>query len=212
MDVGRITPATRDLLQALNTRKKTLALLPLLDDERPEDEAARLDDIGVAAFAFATASEVMQRAARSTKSVPALCLPPLREGQACLVARWHGADGVCIDGALPAEEWTKIAADARSTRMAVLATVRDAVQAASAVAAGARGLLLPSSGGDAASVLAAVDAVLGAVPRATLLVAHVAGADAALLRALRGRVDAAVAPPIVHRAAGFAELQAELET
>ncbi|MEJ7730342.1 MAG: hypothetical protein WKG00_14130 [Polyangiaceae bacterium] len=113
MDVGTITPSTRDLSQALSTRKKTLALVALLDDQRPEDEAARLDDAGAPAFAFSDAAESMQRAARSTKSVPALCLSPLRQRQACLEARWFGADGVCVDGALPADAWESLAHRAR---------------------------------------------------------------------------------------------------
>jgi hypothetical protein len=219
VDVGTITPATRDLLQALSTRKKSLALVPLLDAQRPEDEAARLDDIGAPAFAFAAATEAMQRAARSTKSVPALCLAPLRERQACLEARWFGADGVCLDGALPAEAWASLAGDARSTRMMALGFARDAAEAARAVAAGARALLVvpgvaAAAGGAGqrwASVLQAVDAVLAAASKGTLTVVHVEGADAELLRALRGRADAAVVPAGVHGADGFAALLAELE-
>jgi hypothetical protein len=89
------------------------------------------------------------------------------------------------------------------------------------VAAGARGLLvvpgraaagLAGAGGQRwAATLQLVDGVLAAVPRGTLVVAHIEGADADLLRALRGRVDAAVVPPAVHRADGFAALLAELE-
>jgi hypothetical protein len=222
VDVGTITPATRDLLQALSTRKKSLALAALLDDEqRPEDEAARLDEIGAPAFAFAVAAESMQRAARSTKSVPALCLAPLRERQACLEARWFGADGVCIDGALSADAWASLAGDARSTRMMALGFARDAVEATRAVAAGARGLLVapspsaPAAGATGqgwAGVLQVVDSVLAAVSRGTLVVVHVEGADAELLRALRGRADAAVVPAAVHRGDAFAGLLAELES
>ncbi|MEJ7730341.1 MAG: hypothetical protein WKG00_14125 [Polyangiaceae bacterium] len=91
--------------------------------------------------------------------------------------------------------------------MMALAAVADAAEATHAVAAGARGVLvvparateLAGAGGQGwAATLQVIDGVLAAVPRGTLVVAHVEGADAELLRALRG-VDAAVPPPCTAR-------------
>ena len=48
-------------------------------------------------------------------------------------------------------------------------------------------------------------------PKGVTLVAHVEGADAAALRSLAGRVDAAIVPPAVHAAPDFAELVAEVD-
>lgn len=205
IDVSSIVPSTRDLLQVISTRRRSLALLAEIGGERPAEEAARLHDINVSAFAFAEPSEVMTLAARSTKTVPSLCLANVTERGGCVAARFYGADAVCIDALLPPDEWEKLAKVARSMRMAPVALASSADGAKAALSAGARAILL--RGGSAAEVVAMADAL----PRSLVLVAEVAGADADALRALAGHVDAAIAPSGVHTAKGFSGLVSELD-
>src|SRR6187402_594295 len=109
VDVGSIVPSTRDLFQVIATRRKSLAAIGLLGADRPAEEAARLYELNVSAFAFAEPGEAMQLAARATKTVPSLCLFPATDRQHLLAARYFGADGACIDAALPADDWDKLA-------------------------------------------------------------------------------------------------------
>jgi hypothetical protein len=197
VDVGSIVPSTRDLLQVLSTRRRSLALLGLLGAERPAEEAARLSDMNVSAFAALTPGPSMALAARATKTVPSLCLGACGDRDALLAARQHGADGVCIDARLPLDSWDKLAKIARTMRMVPLALAVDEPSLAAAVEAGARAVVLAASAGE-------VLELAGKAPRTVTIVAFVEGADAAALRSLAGKVDAAVAPPAVHAAPDFA--------
>src|SRR5262245_16175429 len=109
VDVGSIVPSTRDLLQAVSTRRKNLALLGLIGAERPAEEAARLSDLNVSAFACLEPTPAMALAARATKTVPMLCLAPSAAREHFLAARQYGADGVCIDALLPQGDWDRLA-------------------------------------------------------------------------------------------------------
>jgi len=205
VDIGSIVPSTRDLLQVITTRRKSMALIALLGEDRPAEDAARLHELNASAFACAEPGAIMQLAARATKTVPMLCLRPALDREDFLAARFYGADGVCIDAAVALDAWDKLAKGARMTRMLPLALASDAAGVEAAVKAGARALLIRAP---SATELIARSA---GVPRTMTLVAAVDGADAAAIRALRGRVDAAIVPPSVHQAKDFAELVAEVD-
>ncbi|MEP7119506.1 MAG: hypothetical protein ABJE95_01295 [Byssovorax sp.] len=205
VDAGSIVPSTRDLLQVLATKRRSMALVGVIGSESPAEEAARLHDLNVSALASAEAGPAMALAARATKTVPMLLLPAAGDRDAFLAARYFGADGVCIDAALALEEWDKLAKNARMTRMLPLALATDDASIDAAVKSGARAILVRAASADAAIALAAK------APRTITLVAEIAGGDGDALRALRGHVDAAVVPASIHRAAGFAALVAELD-
>jgi indole-3-glycerol phosphate synthase len=147
----------------------------------------------------------MALAARATKTVPTLCLLAAGDRDAFLAARFHGADGVCIDASLPLDEWDKLAKNARMTRMLPLALACDEASIDAAVKSGARAILVRAASSEAAIALAAK------APRSITVVAEIEGADGDALRALRGHVDAAIVPASIHQAAGFAALVAELD-
>jgi DNA-binding NarL/FixJ family response regulator len=215
LDVAQIVPSTRDLLQVLATRRKSLALVGELGEGRAAEEAARLHEVNVSAFAFAAPSSAMTDGARATKTVPSLSLAPVATREDIQRARFFGADGVCIDVALPPTEWDALAKIARGMRMLPLGLVRTTADVELAAKAGPRALVLR------AETAAAVLALALQIPRSVTLVADVAteengarvasAADAAALRALAGKVDSAVVPPSVHAAAGFEDLVAEVD-
>jgi hypothetical protein len=215
VDVRQIVPSTRDLLQVLSTRRRNLALVGEIGPEGAAVEATRLDEANVSAFAFADAGDAMTDGARATKTVPSLCLGAVATREDCQRARFFGADGVCIDVALPPAEWDALAKIARAMRMLPLALVRTEADVELAMKAGARALVLR------ADTAAAVLVLANRVPRTVTLVADVAqqdgasrlasAADAEALRALSGKVDSAVVPAAVHAAAGFADLVAEVD-
>jgi indole-3-glycerol phosphate synthase len=205
IDVGAIVPSTRDLLQVISTRRKSMALIALLGPEAPAEEAARLHELNISALAFAEAGPAMQLGARATKTVPSLCLTAVRDREVVLAARFHGADGVCVDALLPLDDWDRVAKGARTMRMLPLALAESAEGAANAIKAGARAILLRGASADA--VLAAA----ASVPRTLTIVADVAGVDAVALRSLFGRVDAAIIPPALHTSPEFAAFVAEVD-
>jgi hypothetical protein len=204
VDVGSIVPSTRDLLQVISTRRRSLALLALLGSDRPAEEAGRLADLNVSAFATEAPGPALTLAARATKTVPALCFGAAADRDALLAARQFGADGVCIDARLPLDTWDKLAKITRTMRMVPLALAVDAQSLRAAIDAGARAVLLSAS-------VAEIVELAGVAPRTLTLVAHVEGADAAMLRALAGKVDAAIAPPSVHQTSSFAQLVADVD-
>ena len=204
-DAAAIVPSTRDLLQVLATRRRSVALVGLLDDARPAEEAARLHDLNVSAFAFKEAGAPMELAARATKTVPSLCLALAKDREACLRARYFGADGACVDAALPPAEWDQLAKHVRTTRMLPLAFAKDMASAEAAITAGARAILIAEASAEA------LLAIARALPKNLTIVAWIEGADRAALATLAGHVDAAIVPPAVHRAPDFADLVAELD-
>jgi hypothetical protein len=208
VDVSTIVPSTRDLLQAITTRRKNLALLGLIgvdSVEHVEREAARLADLNVSAFAAVEPGPALSLVAQATKTVPSLCLLAAGDREALLAARRYGADGVCIDAALPLDAWDRLAKIARTMRMLPVALAGDAAGLEAAVKAGPRAILLRAASASAVLDLAA------RAPRGVTLVGYVEEADAGALRALAGKVDAAVVPPALHAAPDFAALVAEVD-
>ncbi len=204
-DPGSIVPSTRDLLQVLATKRRSMALVGVIGSASPAEEAARLHDLNVSALAATEPGVAMQLAARATKTVPMLALYAAASRDAFLAARFHGADGVCIDAAQPLDAWDRLAKSARTTRMLPLALVFDEASIDAAVTSGARAILVRAPSAEIAITLAA------RAPRAITVVAEIEGADGDALRALRGHVDAAVVPASVHQDKGFAALVAELD-
>lgn len=215
LDVAQIVPSTRDLLQVLATRKRNLALIGELDAERSGQEAARLHEANVSAFAFAAPGPAMTEGARATKTVPALSLAQVATREDCQRARFHGADGVAIDVALPPTEWDSLAKIARGMRMLPLGLVRNEADLELAGKVGPRAVVIRAASAEAVLALA------NKVPRNVTIVADVAteeagarvasAADAGAIRALLGKVDAAVVPSAVHASAGFEDLVAEVD-
>ena len=203
-DVSRIVPSTRDLLGAIHTRRKGLALIPHVrgDDEGAiAAEVARLDGLDVRAFALTDAGPLARVAATSTSSTPSLLLAEATSAEGCQRARFFGADGVGVHfGAEPPLEKM-----AQSMRMMALGYASTPDTAQAAVDAGARAVLFAGSLDDTLAVAAAV-------PAPTLLVAHVSDLDTDGLRALVGQVDAAVVPPALHCADSFEALLDELDS
>ena len=70
VDVGTIVPSTRDLLQVLGTRRRNLALLGLIAGEGSAEEAARLSDLNISAFAAVEPGPGMALAARADPAGP----------------------------------------------------------------------------------------------------------------------------------------------
>ena len=133
VDAASIVPSTRDLLQVLATKRRSMALVGVIGPEHPAEEAARLHDLNVSALAVAEPGAAMALAARATKTVPMLLLPAAGDRDAFLAARYYGADGVCVDASLPLDEWDKLARNARMTRMLPLALACDEASVEAAV-------------------------------------------------------------------------------
>lgn len=208
VDVSTIVPSTRDLLQAITTRRRNLALLGLIGGDAAEREAARLADLNISAFAAAEPGPELSRVAQAAKTVPSLCLLAAGDRQLLLAARQYGADGVCIDAGLPLDAWDQLAKIARTMRMLPVALAGDEKGLEAAVKTGARAILLR------AAAPAEVLDLAARAPRGVTLIGHVhhvERADADALRALAGKVDAAVVPPSLHAAPDFAALVAEVD-
>src|SRR3954468_1633235 len=150
VDAASIVPSTRDLLQVLATKRRSMALVGVIGSETPAEEAARLHDLNVSALASAEPGAAMQLAARATKTVPMLCLLAAGDRDAFLAARFHGADGVAIDASLPLDEWDRLAKNARITRMLPLALAIDGASIEAAVKSGARAILVRAASSEAA--------------------------------------------------------------
>lgn len=204
-DVGAIVPSTRDLLQVISTRRKSMALVALVGPEAPAKDAVRLHELNISALAFAEAGPAMEAGARATKTVPTLCLSSIGDREGALAARFHGADGVCVDALLPIDDWDRIAKGARTMRMLPIALATGAEGVAAALKVGARAILI--RGASAEEIRAAA----AGIPRNLTIVAEVVDADAATLRALVGHVDAAVVPLSLHAAPGFEALVSEID-
>lgn len=204
-DVAEIVPSTRDLLRALDTRRRNLALLGVIEGDAAAAEAARLSDLNVSAFACAEPGRALGAAAAATKTVPSLSLATASERDEFLAARRFGADGVCIDAALPLDTWDRLAKIARTMRMLPAALATDAAGVDGAIKSGARALVIKAESAATVVELAAK------APRGMVLIGWVEGGDAEAVRALAGKVDAAVVPAAVHAHKSFAELVAEVD-
>jgi hypothetical protein len=204
-DVSQIVPSMRDLSNAIATRRMSLALVPRVDGDDVAHEVGRLDQLGVGAVAIAEVGEDLRTAARSTLETPTLSLSPAKSAEDCQRARFYGADGVCIE-AVDEQAWTTLSQTVRSMRMMPLCIVRSGGALTQAEAWGVRAVLIHAPDAEVALKSAA------SASRTTVVVVAIADADGDALRALRGQVDAAVVPPSLHRAEGFASLLAELDS
>jgi len=90
-------------------------------------------------------------------------------------------------------------------RMLPAALASDAAGVDGAIKAGARALVIKAESAAQAVELA------GKAPRSMIVIGWVEGGDADAVRALAGKVDAAVVPAAVHAAKGFAELVTEVD-
>jgi DNA-binding NarL/FixJ family response regulator len=205
-DVARIVPAMRDLFGALATRRQSLALIPALDSADGGSisrEASRLDGIDVRAFARSAADGGMLELARSTSAIPTLCTASMQASEDCQRARFFGADGVVIQ-AQDATHFEHLRKTAQSMRMMAIAEVTDAETATRLIEAGTRALFLR------AESFEQLDALVEQAQGAAVLIAE--GARTAdELRALSGRVDAAIVPAAIHTGASFKDLQGQLD-
>jgi indole-3-glycerol phosphate synthase len=202
-DVSRIVPSTRNFTHAVSTRRKSLALIPLVEPGATSaDEAARLDGLDVRGLAMAVADRFTTAVAQATGSLPCLCLAPLVEADGCQRARFYGADAVCID-ASDEEAWTRLSKAGQSMHMTALARVHDEVSLEHVARWDARVVLLE---GDTALLQRASEAC----PKAALVAAAPID-DADALRALAGVIDAAVVAPALHQTATFEQLLDELD-
>ena len=200
-DVASIVPSARDFLQAIATRRKRLALVPLVENA---DEARALAEAGVAAFAVAAPSDSMRAVSGAIGPAPLLSLLPIAGERDALEARAAGADAIIVTTVADPATWDGLSKQARSTRMAALCGVNDAAGAEWAARTQAKGVYLRAS---AASEVAPLMKTLGSLR----VLAHLPSVDEAMLRALRGVVDAVIVESDLYLSTSFASLREELD-
>ena len=198
-EVSSIVPSMKDFLQAIATRRKRLALVPRVVEGETKLELSRLSELGVAAVACDAAGSTMRSFALG--SLPILALDPVREDDDVLAARAYGADAVVLFAYAPEVLGKKT----RSTRMVPLVLAREVEEAKRASDLGAKGVLIA---GDSMEEILAIVATL---PPTTRVLAHLRDADVPSIRALRGRVDAAVVERALALTSAFETLQAEVD-
>ena len=201
LDIASIVPSVRDFLQAIGTRRKRLALVPLVERV---DEAHTLGEAGVTAFAVLSPSDGTRAVSAAIGSAPLISLAPVATENEGLAARAAGADAVIIPIGADARTWDVMAQNARLTRMAALAGVTDPASAAICAKTAAKGVYLQvSSVADASSVMT----VLGS----KLVLVKLPSVDEATLRALRGVVDAVIVESDLYLSTSFESLREELD-
>jgi len=199
LDIASIVPSTRDFLQAIATRRKRLALVPLVQGA---DDASALAQAGVDAFAVLVPNEGMRAVSASIGSLPLISLTPIATELDALTARAAGADAVVVGA--DSDSWDAIAKHARTTRMVALATVSDRASAELCAKVMARGAYLPV---ETIAEMRPLLSVLGSVR----VLAHLPSADETMLRALRGMVDAVIVESDLYLSTSFESLREELE-
>jgi indole-3-glycerol phosphate synthase len=167
-------------------------------------EAARLDDLGVRAFAVPAPGPAIRAVVAATR-LPVLSLGEVSTPDAALAARASDADAVCVIGGLESVAWQHIAAAATATRMQPLATVASRADLEHVGATGARAALLRTATVEEAIAWAAV------APKSIALLAAVDVGDLASLRSLAGRVDAVLVSSAHHRQAEFSAFVAAVD-
>jgi hypothetical protein len=201
IDLASIVPSVRDFLQAIDSRRKRLALVPLVERA---DEARALGEAGVSAFAMLAPSDGMRAVSAAIGSTPLISLSSIATDMDALTARASGADAVIIPSGTDAPSWDAIAKHARTTRMAVLAAATDRPSAELCAKTTAKGVYLSMSG--VAEVTAAMR-VLGSMR----VLAKLPSVDETALRALRGVVDAVVVESDLYLSTSFETLREELD-
>jgi hypothetical protein len=202
-NVGTLVPSTRDLFQALRTRRRDLAFVAHLVEEDAPREALRMAEAGVAALALSEPGPAMAEAAAAVH-LPVLCLRPVATKDDYLAARAFGADAVLIDPTLERAAQEDLAKGARSTRMVAIDVAHDATAVEHEVAAGAKALVL--KGVDAPGVRA----LASSAGPSLVLVAWPAAAGEDAVRALRGAVDAVIVGVEVYGVTGFERFVSEM--
>jgi hypothetical protein len=199
VDIANLVPSTRDFLQAIATRRKKLALVPLVEST---EDVARLVEVGVTAFAVAEPGDLSKRLDRAIGSTPLVVLRAVASTDDALAARESGADAVVVDAAADYESLSKAA---RSTRMAALALARDVATATRITSTSAKAILLSVHG------IEPIAPILKPLPPTMRVLAHVPSADEAALRAMRGVVDAAIVESAMYLSTSFETLREELD-
>jgi hypothetical protein len=201
IDVASIVPSTRDFLQAIATRRKCLALVPLVERA---DDARAMADVGVAAVAVFGGGEEVGAISASVGALPLISLSPVANDEDALAARASGADAVVVEAHDGPATWDAVAKRARSTRMAVLGMATDGPSAERVAKTAAKAVYLKIG---ATSELPALMAKIGSLR----ILAHLPSADEATLRALRGVVDAAIVESDLYLSTSFESLREELD-
>ena len=201
IDLASIVPSVRDFLQAIDSRRKRLALVPLVERA---DEARALGETGLSAFAMLAPSDGMRAVSAAIGSTPLISLSPITTDMDALTARAAGADAVIVPTGADAPSWDAIAKNARTTRMAVLAAATDRASAELCAKTTAKGVYLPMSG---VAEVTAVMRVLGSMR----VLAKLPSVDETALRALRGVVDAVIVESDLYLSTSFETLREELD-
>lgn len=196
VDVSSIVPSTRDFLQALATQRKRLALVALVETE---DDARRLAEVGVSGLAVSAPGERTRAISAAGGSTPLVSLAKIDRDDDALLARSLGADAVIIDAA----RFDALSKNARSTRMAALASATDAASALLATSAKAIYLRV--------TAVELVAPIVDKLPKGIRVLAHVPAIDETGLRALRGVVDGAIVEQDMHLSTSFDTLREELD-
>jgi len=213
VDLDLIAPSSRDLLRALSTRRRSVALVASMTEPGSATtreatvraEVARLEELGVSALGFREASLAMQAGASAARSAPILGLANISDRDALRRARCCGADGVCISLFEGLGTWEALAPQARTLRMSPIALVCTEMDARRAEQVGARAALV--RGAQVEQVLE----LARSLPRRMVILADVSGADGAALRSRRGHVDAALVSSALHAEPEFVDVVAEVD-
>jgi len=206
-DLARIVPSTRDLLAGLAMRRRSVALIPFIEGDAATTGIADIERLrdSVRAFACDAFGPPLREVAQATRDVPLLVTRACQSAEDCQRARYHGADGVCIDpqAMVTGEELFLVA---RSMRMMPLAFGTEAPPTASVTANMTRAFILNGS-------LEQVLLSASAFPRQAVLVVDwsrtLPCADD--LARLRGHIDAVLVGARLHRTPEFIELVDSLD-
>jgi indole-3-glycerol phosphate synthase len=201
IDIASIVPSVRDFLQTIDSRRKRLALVPLVERV---DEARALADAGVSAFTMLGPSDGMRAVSAAVGSTPLLSLSPIATDKDALTARAAGADAVIIPTGADAPSWDSLAKHARATRMAALAEVTDWSSAELGAKTTAKGVYL------AVNETAEVRALMPLLS-SQRVIAKLPSVDEKTLRALRGVVDAVIVESDLYLSTSFESLREELD-
>lgn len=199
VDIANLVPSARDFLQAIATRRKKLALVPLIESV---EDVARLVEAGVPAFAVAQPGDHARKVSAAIGSTPLIVTRPVASFEEALAARESGADAIVVAAGASFDDVSK---SARSTRMAALASAKDHDSAKAMGQTSAKSLFLSVYG------VEPLASILALIPATTRVLAHVPAADEKALRAMRGVVDAAIVESALYLSTSFETLREELD-
>jgi indole-3-glycerol phosphate synthase len=207
IDVRGVTPSIKDFQHSLAPYPGALAVIAELARATPEEGALAadysadtlvplLDEAEVAAIAVAIDPACdgyerdLARAAAIT-TTPVLARDLVLTRDQLYAARLHGADAVLLTASVvPAGELKSMLEIASSMHLAAPIEVQSPEELATAVACGARWLVLPAFDARGALSLAAVEALLPSLPRTVSAIARGPFARPQDFEPLRNRVAA----------------------